>query len=208
MQSQTLIKIIAALEVVGGILGLIGVAIKSWQGGFTSPVLASASVGSVVFGLATFAGVQLWRNRSIGYTTSAVVQCAQLIKIAAPGFAFAICLSADFSVLWILYQRPVGQPISVLTFQPQVGAPSVIEFGRPVDEPQAFGISIVACVALVALRKGRTATERDDRPDDVTPAPSRAADQPDWVLPFWLKVAVGLFVLFVACCAGLLTISR
>lgn len=212
MRRQMLLKVVAVLEIIGGVGGPAWLLFGLVWAKFPTDQLAGVAVGTAIFLLSLFAGVMLWRDRPVGYATSAAVQFAQLLKIATPQFAFMLSLGGDVSVVSVTHQDPAGRSLRVLSFNSQAGAFSVVEFGRPPGAPQVFGISIVSCLALAVLRKGRlTAPEGDAHPAAVAPAPVVAAggaDEPDWVLPFWLKIAMVLFGLVVVCCGGLTVLSR
>lgn len=208
MTRQTLLRVIAVVEVIGGIAGLILTLAHLASGGFGGGELAVGVIPALLFSLALFAGVMLWRDRPIGYHASTAVQLAQLFKIATPQFALAVSFGGDIMALWSERTDAAGRSFRTAGVHSQAGSHCVTEFNRPPGAPQWFGISFISCVALAILRKGRRhAPERDVRPE-VAPAPVSAAGEADWVLPVWLKLAVALFALLVASCAGLLIVSR
>ena len=212
MRRRMILKVLAVLEIIGGVGGPAWLLFGLVWAKFPTDHLVGAAVGTAIFLLSLFAGVMLWRDRPVGYLTSAVVQFAQLLKIATPQFAFMISLGGDVSVVSVVHQDPAGRPFRVRSFNSHAGAFSVVEFGRAPGAPQAFGVSIVSCLALAVLRKGRPpATDTESLPGDATPAPlavMRSEGEPDWVLPVWLKIALVLFGLVVICCGGLTVLSR
>jgi hypothetical protein len=211
MRRHVLLKVVAVIEVVSGVVGPVWLPIAFAWAGFPKAGLLGLVVGIGYFLLSLFAGVMLWRDRPSGYGASVLAQCAQLIKVATPKFAIMIGLGGDLAALRIEHQTPVGVPYTSLTLHTQVGPYSVIEFARPPGAPRVFGVSIVSCVALFLLRKYRHPATGSDLPSgDAVPVPvdgALADKQPDWVLPFWLKIAVGLFALIVLSCGGLLFLS-
>lgn len=209
MSLRMVLQIVAVLEIVGGALGLLGVLVSLVWSGLASNAIVSAAIGITFFLLAIFAGAMLWRNRASGYFASVAVQLPQLIKIATPQFAFLLCLGGDLAVLQTTQTDPEGRAIRTLRFNSQGGSFSIVETSRPEGAPLLFGISLVPCVVLAFLRKGwRFSDERAAPSREAIPANAKRLDcQPDWVVPFWLKVVVGLFALVMVCCAGVLALT-
>ena len=82
-------KAIAALEIVGGLVG--GFVVVARLG--PQPTPAALAIGAaffVVFLLAILAGVMLWRDTRLGRILSIVVQFAQLPKVWSVPFAFTV----------------------------------------------------------------------------------------------------------------------
>ena len=215
MRRLMLLKVIAVQEIVGGAVApfmFSFMLIELARAGFPVDKLAPSVVVISLYLLAIFAGVMLWRDRPIGYAASVVVQLAQLFKVATPQFAFIIGFGGDLAIVSVVHQDATGRQLRVLTFHSHAGPQAVVEFSRPPLAPQVFGVSVISCIALVVLRKGRQPVVVGDSPlsDEVSaPASERRGDgQPDWILPFWLKIAIGLFVVVVASCAGSLVLSR
>jgi hypothetical protein len=211
MRFRVALRVLAVLEVVGGVFGLITVPVALVRLGATANLVATAVIGVPFFLLAIFAGVMLWRERPSGYLASIVVQVPQLIKIATSQFAFLLGLGGDLSVVHITHQDPNGNVLRTVSVNSQGGSFLVIEMGRPPGAPLVFGVSIIPCVALVLLRKaGRAPAQSDTPPDNATLAEAGSPDgQPTWVIPFWLRLVLGLFVLLtICCCTGFLLPGR
>jgi hypothetical protein len=208
MTRQTVLKVIAVLEMVGGVWGLVLTLGTIANRGFVARELAAAVVPLTLFLLAMCSGWLLWHDRPAGYRGSVAVQLAQLLKFTTPQFAFAMSFGGDVAIMLTERQFAAGITFRTAGISYHIGPVAVVEFARPPGAPQWVGISVVSCVALVALRKGRQPAADSDERSFVAPAPGSADAEPDWVAPFWLKAVVALFGLFVACCAGLVTFSR
>ena len=175
-------RIIAALEMVGGIFGI---AFLAWElantqvGGAT---LLVAAVVLIIYVLSLVAGVLLWRDHKWGRLTSIIVQAIQLPKILSPILIFNICFGLDlypYLMLGIHGLFGVGFELKLLAFyQLHVGVP-VPGIG--------LGVSIPACIFLTALIKNRKEGEPHKRfyvppPTDprywsAPPAPNTTQDQ-------------------------------
>ncbi len=149
-------KIIAGIEIVGGILVLIMfilqigmmLGLESSHGStitFTPWSLSFILQASIplIFGLINIiAGITLWKNKKVGYKLSIITQLIQLVSIQTPNF-YAYCYSLfgciyAFSITGVksLYAFGFGYRIS---FNPQ---PVTTTF---------IGINIVALVLLVLI---------------------------------------------------------
>ncbi len=208
-----LLKAIAVQEFLGGLSGPflgVGLLIGWVQTGVTVEQLVAFGIAVTIYLLAIFAGVMLWRDRRVGYVTSAIVQFVQLIKIAAPQFAFLFGFGVDLSVVSATHPGAGGRPVRALVYATHIGPQSGIEFSRPPGATQVFGVSIIACISLTVLRTGRQPVASPDLlPSDTSTTQTRDVrgdGQPNWVLPFWFKLVICLFVflmVLIASCAGL-----
>jgi hypothetical protein len=133
-------RVLAALEIAGGGLGLLsvsaGVAFVSGR----SPLrLAILAVAGTLFVLAVVAGVQLWRNTALGVRLSAVIQSAQLVQIATPILIYCFICGVDLvigpsGIWWGIHSTFV---VWIAPSQPANGA--------------VTGINIVAALGLLCL---------------------------------------------------------
>ncbi|SRR6266545_2065299 len=200
MRLRIALRVLAILEVVGGAIGLIGLLIVLALAGATVNSLVSVAVGTPFFLLAIFGGVRLWQERPGGYFASIAVQLPQVIKIATSQFTFMLGVGGDISITRITLPPPEGK--TIMSLHTQGGSFSVIEIHRPDNAPLVFGVSILPCVALALLiRAGQSAAKPGTLPD--RPAESVIPDgQPAWAMPFWMQVALGLFLLLTFCCCA------
>src|SRR4029077_20383200 len=92
------IRIIAVLEIIGGIVGII---LTAWQIAVSPINIFTIIFGLVILGiyvLSLIAGVALWQCRPFGRTASIIVQAIQLPKIISPAIIFTFSFGLD---LWI-----------------------------------------------------------------------------------------------------------
>jgi len=80
------IRIIAALQIVGAVAGLLGYAagLVSARG----PLSLNAVLGAVIFALSVLAGVLLWQARRWGYLLSFIIQTLQVPCLALNAFSY------------------------------------------------------------------------------------------------------------------------
>src|ERR1700753_2948217 len=97
---RILVRIIAVLEIVGGVVGICFVAwwLLAVPFNLINILLAPIPVGIYVFSLA--AGASLWRGKSFGRKASIAVQAIQLPKIISPWLIFMFSFGFD---LWVHY---------------------------------------------------------------------------------------------------------
>ena len=141
------LKIIAVLEIIGGILGI---AFMFWVL-LTNPVnvftILLAIVATGIYVLSLVAGLLLWQDRSNGRTASIVVQVIALPKIITPAIIFMFSFGFD---VWLHYLQTavssnVGFEFRFLAFnQFFINAPNA---------PVGIGVSITSCVFLAILVK-------------------------------------------------------
>lgn len=213
--SPTVRKLIAVLEIVGGLAGALAVTIEVAGKPAAPGGLLRASGLTTLFLFTLFAGVMLWRDTRTGRVCSLLAQCFQLPKILAGDSAFLVSYGLDVSVLAISVPGNWGVTfdIRVFTYYQLVSGPA---------RPRGFGISLMACACisqLLARRRAQPVRPPDTSlPDSVTEfqkaneairaAKSRpAAEHPEWVTPRWLVALLITLGLFVVGCVGVSLLS-
>ena len=165
---KILIRIIAVLEIVGGVTGL----------GFFGWLLLTGSwtIASLLFGvlitaidiLAIVGGVALWRGTPFGRKASILIQLIQIPKIISPTIIFLFSFGFD---LWIHFLT--GNELSTIGFQTAVFASTQFFLNVP-GAPTGIGVSITGIVFLLVLLKHKPEEPRESLPppppsDFVTP---------------------------------------
>ena len=149
-------KLIALLLAAGGGVGVI---IALWSE--VTMVLHAESEGAravsaifmgiftLIFGLSAWVGVDLWRKKPKAFTWARVLLIAQIPSVSFPGFAYKFY--TGMTLVLGLNQTTLG-------FEAQLG--SAISFRIASDiEGFAFGVNVVAALALVLLEKARASME-------------------------------------------------
>lgn len=93
LRFSSLRRVVAVLEIAGGIIGLCLVLISMAQMGISGMPLSLALVLALMlllFGLSVVAGLQLLRGRRIGYTLSIIVQILQLPAIVSEAIIYKV----------------------------------------------------------------------------------------------------------------------
>lgn len=149
-------KLVSLLLIVGGIGG---VAIALWSElkflqMHAAANLAAALMGAfaVVFGVCTWTGVELWRNRPAAYRWAQILLLAQIPNISFAGFAYY------FYTGFTLYLSLNTMPSVLVGFQFELGSAIKILISSE-TEGFVFGINLVAIAALYLLGKSRTSIE-------------------------------------------------
>ncbi len=89
-------KVIAALEMVGGAVGLLFIVFVAVESRFSFGVMVVAPLVATIFTLSFLAGVLLWKQKEAGRKASILVQLIQLPKLASPTFTFMFSFGLDF----------------------------------------------------------------------------------------------------------------
>lgn len=153
--SKTLVRIIAALEMVGGV---VGVGFVVWWLS-AAPVkaltilLAPIPIGIYVFSLV--AGVALWRGSPFGRRASIVVQLIQLPKIVSPQLIFMFSFGLD---LWVHYLRTAE--FANLGFEFRLLAFNQL-FINAQGAPVGLGVSVIAPLFLLVLTRYKPGAASD-----------------------------------------------
>ncbi len=86
---------IAVLEIIGGIVGILFMAWVSIMSGFALNVISVVPISLAIFTLSLVAGVYLWSETEFGRRASIVVQFIQLPKIATSALVFMFSFGLD-----------------------------------------------------------------------------------------------------------------
>jgi len=137
------LKVIAGLEILGGIIGVIFVVVKVFTSDIYTIGFGALSIG--VFCLSLIAGITLWKEHYFGKTLSIIVQLIQLPKILSPNVIFFFSFGFDFYLIWTFIEN-----FSHLGFNARF-----LEEHRLMvnvaDAPFGIGISIMSCIFLILL---------------------------------------------------------
>jgi hypothetical protein len=151
--SKFWIRLIAILEIVGGIFGIAFVVLQ---------VVAEqtgrlfASIALAVYILSFVAGIALLRNRPFGRIASIIVQCIQLPKYASQLFVFMFSFGFDAYLYFALTNTNAitGFAFKFLAFNQL--------FVNVADAPVIFGVSIPATVFLAMLLRHKLQADSAD----------------------------------------------
>jgi hypothetical protein len=146
-------KLVSLLFIVGGIAG---VTIVLWTevGILTQHFSAKHGVAALmggfafIFGLCTWTGVELWREKPAAFRLAQILLIAQIPNISFPGFAY------QFYTGLTLYLSLSMRPDVVTGFEFQLGSALEIRIS-PEIEGFVLGVNLVAIVALYLLGKSR-----------------------------------------------------
>ncbi len=138
-------QIIAALEVIGGGVGVLFLIWWFLATPFNAYSLILAPIPLGIYILSLVAGVSLWRGRALGRTLSIIVQAIQLPKIISPQIIFIFSFGVD---VWV--QFLFSGEATKLGFEFRFLAFNQFFFNVP-DAPVGLGISIPACAFLIML---------------------------------------------------------
>ena len=139
------IPIIAVLEIIGGIVGIL---FTAWQIAVSPINIFTIIFGLVILGiyvLSLIAGVALWQRRPFGRTASIIVQAIQLPKIISPTIIFTFSFGLD---LWIHFL--LSETVTKLGFECRFLAFNQF-FLNMQGAPLGLGISIISCIFLPML---------------------------------------------------------
>lgn len=136
--------IIAAIETLGGITGLISAvaALDQPQANAWSLVLIVAGGG--LYGLSLVAGVMLFRGHVAGRFLSTVVQATQVVQLATGPVSILIRIG----VAWTIGFRGVDAATSL-----DLGSEFRVSIGGPEPSPELM-VNLLACLALYSLLRG------------------------------------------------------
>lgn len=140
------LKVIASLEALGGIIGIIFVVVEMFISDISNIYTIGLGILSInVFCLSLIAGIILWKEHHLGKTLSIIVQLIQLPKIHSPIVIFLFSFGFDFYIIWTFIEN-----FSHLGFNARF-----LEEHRLMvnvaDAPFGIGISIMSCIFLVLL---------------------------------------------------------
>src|SRR5687768_5313351 len=162
---KTWMRIIAVLEIIGGVFGIGLVIWLLLATPFDLFMLLLLPIPVGIYILSFVAGVGLWRGNSFGRKASIIVQAIQLPKVVCPLFTFIFSFGFD---LWIHYLWYEG--LSNLGFNFRFLAFYQLSINIP-GPPTGLGVSVTAWIFLVMLRRYNTSSISEV---DVPPPPPPA----------------------------------
>jgi hypothetical protein len=150
------IRIIAVLEIVGGVFGIGLVAWGLFFTPFNPFLLVLVPIAIGIYIRSFVAGVALWRRSPFGRKASIIVQAIQLPKIVSPAVVFIFSFGLD---LWVHQLWSGG--LTTLGFQLKLFAFNQLYINVP-GAPIGLGVSITALVflsMLIRYKPGETPSE-------------------------------------------------
>ena len=160
------IRVIAVLEIIGGIFGVALIAWVLVASRFHPHVIILAPVYIAIDVMSFVAGVKLWRGRPGGRTASIIIQIIQLPKIVSPALVFMFSFGLDAFVHLL-----VGADFVHYGLEFRFLAVNQLGFYVP-SAPVDFGVSITAWVFLVMLLKYKPGKA----PETAIPTPPPAIE--------------------------------
>ena len=148
--SKFWIRLIAILEIVGGVFGI---SFSLWQimaGQNSGVTLVLTATGSTVYLLSFVAGVALLRRHCFGRLGSIIVQCIQLPKYSSQLLVFMFSFGFDA----YLYFALTNTANAIMGFEFKFLAFNQL-FVNVADAPVLFGVSIPASIFLALLLKDK-----------------------------------------------------
>lgn len=164
------IKVISALEIVGGVSGIAFIVWVLASAPYNPINLLIAPIPLGIDALSLLAGIALWRGGSFGRTASIVVQTIQIPKLMSPLLTFAFSFGLD---VWVHYQLLAGN-FEKLGVQFTVLAFNAFYINVP-GSSMGLGISLTACVFLALLFRYRPGAAAGEIPPASPPPPP-----PNW----------------------------
>lgn len=202
--SRYWLRVVAVFEIVGGLSGLLSIAVEAVRAELWFGVTLSRLIPAALFLLSLVAGVQLWRNKRTGYWASIAVQIVQLPKLVTASFAFMMSFGFDVMVLRVPSSGSAGYGLVFNAAVPEYHL--WLPGGLGVDA--GVGFSIISCVNLrVLLKRLKRLGIADAQPTVATGTLAALGpaqpDQPEWVPPFWMRGCGIILLLIFALCIGL-----
>lgn len=162
------VRIIAILEVVGGIFGIVFVAKQTADNAIDSLNLVLALISVAIYVFSFIAGIALWREQPFGRIASIVVQAIQLPKYASQLLVFMFSFGFDTYV----YGALANNASPILGFELKFLAFSQLSV-NVADVPAGFGVSISAAIFLAMLFKYKPHVDTSvDEQSSLPPAPN------------------------------------
>jgi hypothetical protein len=141
-------RIVAGCEIVGGLAGTVSLFVELARLGFRPDAVLVSGYVLALFLLSLYAGVMLWRDKSVGYSASVIVQLIQFPKLVLPQFAFSMSFGFDLEVLRI--SHPNG--LVGLGFHARFFERHLLWIGpQPGGGLLVGGFSLFSCITLWLL---------------------------------------------------------
>jgi len=151
MNKYDRIRIIAAYEIIGGVLGIATVAlpISSLR---SNPFVAAIGIFfALLFLLSICAGVLLWKNDTLGIDLSILAQLPQTLQLALPGlFSYRFISGLAFS-LTMAFEGSDGSSSSSIS----IGFNGASHFSLNSEGIFLIGINFIAIGLIMYLQKLR-----------------------------------------------------
>lgn len=163
--------LIAILEIVGGLCGIVFVILQSVTAPLDRHNILFATIIVVIYLLSLVGGIGLLLGRKFGRVASIIVQAIQLPKYTSQLLIFMFSFGFDayfYGMLTTNAQVAFGLEFKFLAFNQL--------FVNVADAPVMFGISIPACVFLVMLLRKPKIARCDDAPAIDADAPNKSLD--------------------------------
>lgn len=216
--NESVRKLIAGLQVIGGVAGAVGVVHEVATNRHPFAGLVVAAAAATLFLFAVFAGVMLWRDTRTGRVASVVCQLVQLPKVVGVGGSFLISYALDVSAIAIV------NPLDPNRWGVNVNVWGLGYYSFVGGNGKGIGVSLtsLACLWFLLRRRVPAVPNEVGSPDAVAEfrqaqqavrdakAQARvAAEHPDWVpsrgMYLVLGVVVAVVVLVLSCC-GLMSL--
>jgi|RhiMethySRZTD1v2_1073278.scaffolds.fasta_scaffold19612_4 hypothetical protein len=142
---KTWLRIIAGLEVAGG---LSGIGLITWQVLIATETIHAPLAAVIAFGvyiLSIVAGITLWQEQPFGRKTSIIIQMIQLPKFLSVPLTFFFSFGFDLYI----YLVSIAE-FSNLRINLKLGAYHQLYINLP-NAPFGIGVSIPACIFLAKL---------------------------------------------------------
>jgi len=139
------IRTIAALEMVGGVSGILFVLYVVLVAGFSMPILVVGTVCIAISVLSLLAGSWLWQGLVRGRTTSLIVQFIQLPKLVSVPLVFTFSFGFDLFPHLTILPENVNWGIQLRFL-----SDSQLYINTP-NAPLLLGVSIPAIIAIAKL---------------------------------------------------------
>jgi hypothetical protein len=142
---KVLRRLISALELIGGVCGLVLLTKQLPTFRVDARVIILAPIAITIYLMSFVAGALFWRGHRAGRIASIIVQAIQLPKMASPLLIFMFSFGFDFYPYVV-----VVRGVSHVEVDYKLLAFYNLYLGQP-GFPFAFGISIPAVVFLIML---------------------------------------------------------
>jgi hypothetical protein len=148
-------RIIAALEMVGGVAGALLFIWRLTESPLSVGTLILAVIAFAVYILSAVAGIALWRGCPFGNTTSIIVQAIQVPKVLSPVFVWTFSLGFDAFLYVVQMNNGIkyGIEFKVLAFHQL--------FLNFTSAPFGAGLSLTALTCLMVLVYDRREARRN-----------------------------------------------
>jgi hypothetical protein len=142
---KLLLRIIASLEILGGVVGIGLLMLQVMREPLNRYLFSINIVILSIYALSSISGISLWREQPYSYILSILTQLIQLPKIILPSIIFFFSFGID---IYIYYAT--SYQLSNLGLDFKLGAAHQLSFGEA-NGTVALGLSIPALSFLLIL---------------------------------------------------------